>query len=839
MSDKSTKDPLAAYRAKRSAGQTPEPFGGSSLRPPGSALLFVVQKHAARRLHYDFRLELDGVLKSWAVPKGPSLDPAEKRLAVAVEDHPLEYANFEGTIPAGNYGAGAVIVWDRGSWRPIEDPRRGLEGGKLLFELSGYKLRGLWTLVRTKRSPRDWLLIKKADAWACEAAALRPESVLSGSKLEDLGDGAGRRERVRERLARLGAPRRRLEARDLKPMLAETRERPFSGEDWIFELKYDGFRLLVACQEGEPVLRYRGGGDATAAFPEIARAVAALPFEGLVVDGEVVVTDEGGRPSFQKLQRRAQLGRALDIERASVELPATLQVFDLLALEGHDLRSQPLVERKALLRDILPPAGPLRFTDHVEDRGEALFAEVERLGLEGLVAKKKASHYRSGRSSDWLKVRRERTGDFAVVGFTTPKRTRSGIGALHVATRGEEGLRYAGRVGTGFDESTLARLRERLERAQRDTSPCVGPAPNGREHTWVEPGLVCEVRYKEWTDDGLLRQPVFLRLRDDKSIEECTEERPARRAPLVTTPHSDKAVHFTNLDKTFWPKEGYTKGELVEFYRRVSPWLLPYLRNRPLVLTRFPDGIEGKSFYQKDAPGFVPSWIRTERVWSEHAGREIDYFVCDDVETLLYLVNLGTIPLHLWSSRVGTLEKPDWCVLDLDPKGAPFAHVVRVALAIHRLCAAIRLPAFVKTSGSTGLHVLVPLGAQLTHEQSRWLGELLSRIVVEELGEIATIARRVSDRGGKVYLDYLQNRQGQTIAAPFSVRPLPGAPVSTPLRWRAVNTRLDPQRLTLRTLPARLKRGWKDPMREVLSRKPDLGPALDLLGQRLEGGPRW
>jgi bifunctional non-homologous end joining protein LigD len=847
MSDKSAKEPLAAYRAKRSASQTPEPFGGSAPRPQGGALLFVIQKHAARRLHYDFRLELDGVLKSWAVPKGPSLDPAEKRLAVAVEDHPLEYANFEGTIPSGNYGAGGVIVWDRGSWQATEDPRRGLEAGKLVFALSGYKLHGLWTLVRTKRSKKDWLLIKKTDAWASADATPGPESVLSGLTLEDLVGGASGRERLRERLARLGVPRRRLRARDVKPMLAETREQPFSSKDWIFELKYDGFRLLVAREADEAVLRYRGGGDATAAFPEIARAVAALPLEWLVMDGEVVVPDEAGRPSFQRLQRRAQLTRALDVERAAVEFPATVQLFDVLALEGFDLRSLPLLERKALLREILPPAGALRFSDHVEDRGEALFAEVERRGLEGLVAKKKASPYRSGRSSDWLKVRCDRSGDFPVVGFTEPRGARSAIGALHVATRAGGGLRYAGRVGTGFDEATLARLRRRLDRARRDTCPCLGPAPNGREHVWVEPGLVCEVRYKEWTEEGLLRQPFFLRVRDDKSVGECTEERPAPRGPLAPadprsgrsgrSDGSDRTIHFTNLDKTFWPKEGYTKGDLVEFYRGVSPWLLPYLRDRPLVLTRFPDGIEGKSFYQKDAPGFVPDWIRTERVWSEHAGREIDYFVCDDVDSLLYLANLGTIPLHLWSSRVGTLEKPDWCVLDLDPKGAPFEHVVRVALAIRRLCTAIRLPTFVKTSGSTGLHVLVPLGARCTYEQSRLLGELLSRVVVEELDEVATITRRVSDRGGKVYLDYLQNRHGQTIAAPFSVRPLPGAPVSTPLRWREVNDRLEPQKLTLRTLPSRLRRGWKDPMREVLTRKPDLGPALALLARRLDRAP--
>jgi bifunctional non-homologous end joining protein LigD len=454
-----------------------------------------------------------------------------------------------------------------------------------------------------------------------------------------------------------------------------------------------------------------------------------------------------------------------------------------------------------------------------------------------MVAKRKSSFYREGRSEEWLKFRHETTGDFAIVGFTEPKGSRSGIGALHLAVRANGGLRYAGRVGSGLDDRLLRDLRQRLEARRLPAPSCSGPVPAGKEHRWVAPELVCEVRFKEWTDDGCLRQPVFLRLRDDKSVEECAAEDPPGVLPepaaLPPAPAPGHTIRFTNLDKVFWPEEGYTKADLIEFYRRVSPWLLPYLRDRPLVLTRFPDGIAGKSFYQKDAPGFVPEWIRTERVWSEHAGREIDYFVCDDVDSLLYLVNLGTIPLHLWSSRVGSLERPDWCILDLDPKGAPFADVVKLALAIHRLCDAIELPAFVKTSGATGLHVLVPLGAQCTYEESRSLGELLARVVNREHPDISTIVRKVSDRAGRVYLDYLQNRHGQTIAGPFSVRPLPGAPVSTPLRWNEVGARLDPRRFTLTTLPARLARRPEDPLRGVLTRKPDLAHALERLAERL------
>jgi bifunctional non-homologous end joining protein LigD len=640
---------------------------------------------------------------------------------------------------------------------------------------------------------------------------------------------------VLARLDRLGAGRRPLAASEVELMLAETRRRAFSAEGWLFELKYDGYRLLAAREGDRPRLLYRRGGDATTAFPEIAGAVRALPFESVLLDGELVVLDELGRPSFQRLQRRAQLRRPIDVERA--ESPATLYLFDCLALEGRDLRALPLVERKRALAEILPQGGALRFSDHVEASGRELWEEIERAGLEGMVAKRSDSPYRAGRSADWLKIRRHRTGDFAVVGFTAPKGGRAGLGALHLGVRDGRGLRYAGRVGSGFDDALLASLRQRLEAKRRSTPPCSGAVPKGAAHVWVEPEIVCEVRFTEWTRDGSLRQPVFLRLRDDKTVDDCAEEGAAAEAPpprAAAGAAAGRAIRFTNLDKVFWPREGYTKGDLVDYYREISPWLLPYLRDRPLVLTRFPDGIEGKSFYQKDAPGFVPGWVRTERMWSEHAGREIEYFVCDDVDALLYVVNLGTIPLHLWSSRVAALDRPDWCILDLDPKGAPFRDVVTVARAIHRLCESIELDAFVKTSGATGLHVLIPLAGRCGYEESRSLAELLARVVNRELPEITTIVRKVSDRGGRVYLDYLQNRHGQTIAAPFSARPLPGAPVSAPLEWSEVGGKLDPGKFTLRTMPGRMRRLRRDPLAEIFRREPDLAAALGRLAARFE-----
>src|SRR6266404_2170511 len=840
MPRKRTPDPdrLDAYRAKRSLERTPEPAG--AVARDGGGRLFVVHQHAARRLHFDLRLEMEGVLRSWAVPKGPSYDTAEKRLAVHVEDHPLEYGDFEGLIPKGNYGAGAVIVWDRGEWTPVGDPLEGLAEGKLLFELRGYKLRGLWTLVKLKKSEKDWLLIKERDAWASkDPEELPPESVLSGLTVEDLGAGRDRGEAIRRELTRLGAPRRPVEAKSVGLMLAETAERAFSREGWLFEPKLDGYRVLAARAPSEPRLLTRSGNDCAASFPEILRAVAALPFERLVLDGEVVALDDAGRPSFQRLQGRARLRRPLDIRHAAVNTPVTYYAFDLLGFEDFDLRPLPLTARKAALRRVLPPVGPLRYLEHVDDEGEALYREAERLGLEGVVGKKAGSPYRAGRSSAWLKIRSRRTGDFVVVGFTAPKGSRGGFGALHLADYLDGALVYAGRAGSGFTDKELPEVRRKLESLRRPDPPCSGPLPADKGTTWVEPALVCEVEYTEWTDEGLLRQPVFLRFRDDKRPEECVREsgqvdgrsggQPVGELDPPPARPPDRQTAFTNVGKVFWPDEGYTKGDLIAYYRAIAPWLLPYLRNRPLVLTRYPDGIAGKSFFQKDAPGFRPEWIRTERMWSEETQREIDYFVCDDEASLLYVVNLGTIPLHLWASRAPTLERPDWCVLDLDPKGAPFEHVVEVALAARELCRRIELPLLVKTSGSSGLHLLIPLGRQCTHEQSRSLGELLARCIVGRLPKIATIVRQVSQRDGRVYVDYLQNGSGKLIVAPFSARPLPGAPVSLPLAWREVNRRLDIRRHTIKTAPERMRNLGADPLAEVLELSPDLGAALGRL----------
>jgi bifunctional non-homologous end joining protein LigD len=836
-------DRLANYREKRSASRTPEPFGG---RVVAGGSIFVVQKHAARSVHWDLRLELDGVLLSWAVPKGPSPNQADKRLAMQTEDHPLEYAEFEGVIPEGEYGAGAMIVWDKGVWVPLEDPHEGLEKGKLLFELRGHKLLGKWTLVKTRQAKNSWLLIKERDAYMDPEKSTEDysdDSIFSGLTVEEFPHADERAEALATRLEAMGAKRKGVRAADIGLMLATSEERPFSRKGWIFELKYDGYRLLAERVGREPHLRSRAGLDLTATFPEIARAVRGLPYEALVLDGEVVVDDASGRPSFSRLQKRGRILNKDDALRASVELPATYHAFDILALEGFDLRPLPLLERKAILREVLPSLGPIRYADHIEEQGSAMYEQVDRMRLEGIVGKKADAPYRAGRSKSWIKVRTARTEDFVVVGWTEPKGSRGGFGSLHIAQYDGEDLVYMGSVGSGFRDADLEDVRSVLESIESDACPCSGGAiPKGKSHHWVRPELVVEVKYKELTDDGLARQPSFNQFRTDKKPLECVVEEPSAdggadgRGAAPPDPElspvavvEERTVPFTNLDKVFWPEDGYTKGDLIEYHRQVAEWMLAYLEDRPLVMTRYPDGIEGKSFFQKDAPPYAPEWFRRVTLWSEGSERELSYFVAEDLESLLYVINLGTIPLHIWSSRIETLALPDWCILDLDPKDAPFTDVVEIARRIHEVCEEIGLPSFAKTSGSSGIHVLVPLGRQLTYEQSRTLGQLLARVAVAELPKIATLTRSPDRRGGKVYIDFVQNGHGRLLAAPFTVRPKPGAPVSAPLLWREVNPRLSIADHTIKSVPRRMRRLGADPLRPVLDLEPDLLGALDRL----------
>jgi len=903
---------LQEYRRKRDPAATPEPFGGPG--PPGGSR-FVVHKHSARRLHYDLRLEIDGVLKSWAVPKGPSVRSHEKRLAVHVEDHPIEYADFEGLIPEGNYGAGPSIVWDAGRFQLLkpEPAREQIERGKLEFELFGFKLRGRWTLARMSGKGRDWLLLKKSDEYVGETEPTEryPESVLSGLTIEELRDGTGRVDALRRRLAELGAPRGDIAPSGDLLMLATIVEETPSDPAWLFEIKYDGVRVLASRAGDEIELRGRSGQLVTTRYPEVTAALRALPLKSFVLDGEIVALDDRGRSSFQRLQERMGLTRPADVERVRGEVPVSAVLFDALGLDGRDLRRLPLEARKECLKLLVPPRGVVYFGDHVLEHGADFLAAACEQGLEGVVAKKRDSLYAAQRSRDWRKIKCQLRQEFVIGGYTAPQGTRAHFGALHLGLYDRGELVYVSKVGTGFDVRTLKDISGKLRQLERPTSPFVRGTPAGRDHHWVEPRLVAEVRFSEFTRDGGIRHPSFLGLRDDTRAEDCVRETPvvargsgaeaggagraasparprsaalraaggtrgshsARPAPPASAPDprgdigdrtaksgrssshaaegggadrrregvagqrskretdDEKRVTITNPGKVFWPEEGYTKAELIGYYEMVAPWLLPYLRDRPLVLTRYPDGITGKSFFQKDAPEWTPDWVRTERIHADDVDRDIDYFVVDDLDGLRYVVNLGTIPLHLWSSRLSSLDHPDWLVLDLDPKGAPFTDVVKVARALHAILDDLALPSYVKTSGATGLHIVLPLGAGYDYEVTRTFARLLAVMGVEAEPEISTIARPLRSRGGKVYIDFGQNGRGQTVVAPFSARPLPGAPVSCPLRWEEVTARLDPARFTIKTAPARFEK-LGDPLAPVLKGRIDVAAALRKLEHR-------
>jgi bifunctional non-homologous end joining protein LigD len=851
-------DGLTTYRAKRTGGSTPEPMASTPAAGRGPRM-FVVHQHDATRMHWDLRLEIEGVLCSWAVPKEPSMDPDDKRLAVKVENHPLEYTHFEAVIPDGNYGAGPMIAWDRGLFRPLVDPAQGLVDGEIKFELYGYKLHGAFTLVHTGKGRRgqksgrgsnDWLLIKKrdepAEAFLAAGRPLSGASVLSGLTVDELAAGAPRHRAFVDELASLGVPRRAIALGSLELMLCHTADLAFSSDDWVFELKYDGFRLASSGGAGQAQLRYRSGKDPTPRYPELTSALRALPIPGLVLDGEIVMFDAEGKPDFHQLATRAQLHRTSEIQRAALAAPVTYVVFDLLGAAGYDLRGLPLLVRKSLLARILPPIGPLRLAEHIPSHGEALLAEVVARGLEGIVGKRAASLYRPARSRDWLKIKRDPEGDFAVCGYTPPKNSRAGFGALLLCARHDDRWQWVGRVGSGFDDALLTQLKAELDRKPTWKPTFSRPEGTG-DARWIEPELVVQVRYREWTEASALRFPVFVRVRRDKHATDCTMplrgtggagdeededeiEEPPATAPLEVDPPI-RELRLSNLTKLFWKTEAITKGDLIDYYRAIAPYILPYLADRPTVLTRYPDGIDGEMFYQKDMPAWVPPWLRTTALWSEHSQREIHYVLLDDPDGLAFVANLGSIPIHAWASRIAHLEQPDWTIVDLDPKNAPREHVVPLALAIHALCDAAGLPNYVKTSGQSGLHVLIPLGGQCTFEQARMLAYLIGQLVERQHPDMATTARNPAARGGRVYLDWGQNAHGQLLVAPYSVRPVGGAPVSMPLTWDEVVPGLDPKQFRLRNALDRVTAWAGDPCLPVLTERPDLHAAIERLEQ--------
>jgi bifunctional non-homologous end joining protein LigD len=865
--------PLEKYREKRSAERTPEPFGRAA-RKPGirSGGMFVVQKHAARRLHYDFRLEMETVLRSWAIPKGPSLNPGDKRLAVMVEDHPVEYGDFEGLIPEGNYGAGAVIVWDRGEYRVIDPPGADaaecVRAGKLDIEMHGFKLRGAFTLVRMrdrvkKKKPDEkeqWLLIKKRDDFVADddVTEAHPRSVLSGLTLDELRAASGTGADAVHDLENAGAPplKSALEPESFPLNLAKLGKDPFDGKDWLFELKYDGVRALALRDGTEVRLFGRNRREITQRYPEAALALAALPFARFAIDGEIVVPDDRGRPSFQLLQRRINVADPGEIERLSLALPVTYWAFDLLAFGPFDLRPLPLEERKEFLARLVKSEGPVRYCDHVLARGKDFFDAAAAEKLEGIVAKRRRSPYRGTRSDDWIKIKCPQTRHFVIGGWTDPAGSRTHFGALLVGAYEASGdLRFVSRVGTGFDQTRLRELHALMKERGREESPFRDskpgePAPPRGSH-FCAPELVGEVQFSEWTDDGGLRQPSFKGLAKDVEPRACAYEGPqggdAKETPAIEVPdinppaaedtspnggnsmtdRTDRTFKTTNPQKVFWPDESYTKGDLMRYYTTVAPWMLPYLKDRPVVLTRYPDGIAGKSFFQKDAPGFAPHWIRKEKIYSEDSHREIAYFVLESAEAIAYMANLGTIPIHIWSSHFPRLERPDWLLFDIDPKNSTTQMAVAVAHEVAVVLRALGMRPYLKTSGQMGLHVVVGLVPEYTYEQARMFAEMVARIVAERIPEAATIARDINARKGRAYIDYLQLGHGKTIAAPFTARPVAGAPVSAPLKWDELKADLDPSVWNIKTMPARMSRLKADPFLGALTDLQRLEPALE------------
>jgi bifunctional non-homologous end joining protein LigD len=794
-------DSLDTYRRKRRFDETPEPRGR---RARGAGRLYTVQKHAARRLHYDFRLELDGVLKSWAVTRGPSLDPAQKRLAVRTEDHPVDYATFEGIIPKGHYGAGTVMLWDRGGWEPIGDPHEGLAKGKLVFRLFGERLKGRWALVRFKGQKKgdreNWLLIKEVDEEVDRERDIlleHDESVASGRDLDAIATAQPPRAAKRQARARSSKAKPKTSAKTgtksgrarkppgfVKPELATLVDAPPAGEGWLFEMKFDGYRVQVAAAGDRARLYTRNGHDWTAHFPAIATAAAALDLDGALIDGEVVVIDREGRSDFGRLQR------ALKGQEGGDGGALSYFAFDLLAEGGKDLRKLPLVERKERLRHLLGRqgrAGPIFFTDHVEGGGERMLRELCRRRFEGVIAKRADAPYRAGRGRGWLKIKCGHEQEFVIAGWSPSTRDRP-FASLLLAVRENGGLRYAGRVGSGFDNATLDELGRRLARLRRDTPAVTGeiPAPVRRDARWVRPSLVAEVAFAGFTRDGLVRQGRSIGLREDKPARAVMREMPETVEEAVMAKDADDVVAGVKLshpDKVLYSEQGITKRDLAGYFQAVSKAMLPEIENRLVSLVRCPDGRDGQCFFQRHAGAGLPAVFRRVEV-AESGGKREAYLLLSGVEGLVSAAQVGVLEIHVWGATADDIERPNRLVFDLDPgDGVDFAEIKRAAGDMRGTLEALGLDSVPMLTGGKGIHVVVPIARR--HE---WpVVKAFCRAVAERLAEaspdrfVATMAK--AKRRGRIFIDYLRNDRSATAIAPYSPRARPGAPVAWPVEW--------------------------------------------------------
>lgn len=796
---------LKEYARKRNFDKTPEPPPEQPKAERGKrGGFFCVQRHDATRLHYDFRLEVNGVLVSWAVPKGPSLDPARKALAMKVEDHPLDYGTFEGNIPEGNYGAGSVMLWDKGWYEVLGEPaaQGQLDRGDFKFELHGTKLKGSFAIVHMKHAGKgnEWLLIKKKDefavpgydidqfAWSVTTSRTQDE-IAENIEPVDIED--------------LNGARKAAMPATMEPMLATAASKPPSGSQWLYEIKWDGVRALCIIKNGALQIQSRRGNRCEKQYPEFASLPQDVNAKTAWLDGEICVLDGDGRARFELIQPRIA-ANATAVPRLAETSPATLFLFDLLYLDGYDLRGVAIEDRKRVLKTIVTPGESIRISDAFDTGGEEMFEAAQRMGLEGIIAKDRRSAYEAGRSTRWLKVKVQNEQEFVIAGFTAGERDYFGALILAISENGK--FRHVGQVGTGFDQKQMKAIYEKLKPLITKANPLEGK-PRIKGATWVKPEIVCQVRFLEWTKDKILRAPVFVGLREDVTPAEAAREDAIDPAAVTATASGEldfngreavldvegHRLKFTNLDKVFFPKDGWKKRDLLQFYDRVSPWLLPHLAGRPLSMKRYPNGIAEEFFFQKNAGSHFPEWLHLEPIQEHHPPKLNRYPVANDRASLLYLVNLGCIDQNPWMSRIGNLENPDWILLDLDPVETGFDQIIEATLLVREVLSHLGLKGYPKTTGGDGMHVYVPLEPIYTYDQVRSFAEIISHLTLERDPNLFTTPRSVGKRKkGRVYFDYLQIGTGKTIAAPYVVRAYDGAPVATPLDWKEVKAGLQP-----------------------------------------------
>jgi bifunctional non-homologous end joining protein LigD len=859
---------LEEYRRKRKFSRTPEPSGEQA--KPTKERFFVVQKHSARRLHYDFRLSIDGTLKSWAVPKGPSQSAADKRLAVQTEDHPLDYGDFEGKIPEGNYGAGTVMVWDRGTFLVEGNvpALRQIGRGEIKFTLNGEKLRGSFALVKLKQSEKgnEWLLLKHKDsaedgAWDIDQ---HDGSVLTGRVLEEIKEELPpHRSSTPVEAAELHGSRKSKMPTRFGPMLATIGGQAFSSADWLYEIKWDGVRAQARIVDGKSSLYSRSGQEISTRYHELATLSSAIAAREAILDGEIVALDSQGRSDFQRLQDRMHV-RATS-ESLVARVPVVYYIFDLLYCDGYDLRQAPLMGRKQLLKNLLHASDRFRFSDHQLEHGKELFELAKQNELEGILAKRADSPYVSGRSTNWIKLKVTKTLDAVVGGWTAARTAAIPFGSLLLGLYEDKKLRFIGHVGSGFGEKLLADLARRLEPLKTRGCPFDKTPQTNEAATWVMPKLVVRVKFSGWTDEHALRHPVFLGIRDDATPAECrweSEVKSARPPTVIQAPKvvgrvlkkeseieaelfkgreetiaielDGKRLRFSNLNKIYFPESGYTKRNLLAHYYRTADLILPFLRDRPLVLRRYPDGIKGNAFFQKDVREGLPDWFVTVPLQSEGKGKDIYYATANDRASLLFLTGLGCIDHNPWSSRVDDLDHPDYFFFDLDPSdGTDFSVVVTVARALEEELKVLRLVSFLKTSGATGIHLYIPVEPVYTYEQLRTFGEIVARTAAKKHSNLVTNERSVAKRpSGRVLIDVQQNAHGRPLAAPYCVRAFPQAPISAPILTSELRQSLRPENLNMGNIITRIKTKG-DLWAEFWQNRQCLEPAIELLAERM------